>query len=310
MLNVNDLIVNDLQLEFDNILIIGDNASGKTYVLEKMLRNENGLPYYISVHNRGINLSFMHLNSPIHLNKSDVKKLNLKRVENINGEDTWIDNSLGNNIFATGFFKFKNVIEMFFNSEISIVRKEEMFRSEISIIINGTSHPTLSNGLSSIFRILLELEVASNLGCDTVFIDEIEKYLDSTNSFNLIKFIQNKYSHIRLVITTHSDDVIIGSSDFCIIKINNDSNDVNEKSIDVYNSNDFDSIISTKRTFFPVSDNLKYEYEFERVNSIYMNLLVNDSISIIDQEYLNNLTLNRMPSKILNIMNEIEILRY
>lgn len=330
MTSVNEIINLILKPGYKNSLIIGDNTSGKTYILEQLIKAQKGNNYYISVNNRNVELQSMNFREPIseHL---DVKKLALKRVDpDTPNEDLWYGKSsdrFASDVFAKTFSEDNNkeVIEKFFGSTIEINKVDEENGSlgglisryaknkvtfKDNITDEKTEHLTLSNGLSSIFRILLELQLASKEGCDAVLIDEIEKYLDSSNSFKLIQFIQEHYSQMKLIITTHSEDIIVGSSGFNILKINNDSNDVNEKSIEIYDGNDFDSIVSTKKFFFPVANNIEFLDVFRSVDKIYNKLLMSEDLSNEEQKSLNILSTQKdLPSKVLNIIYEINKLR-
>ena len=314
---VKDLIELNLNLSFRNSLIIGDNTSGKTYLLEQLFKKTKDSSYYISVNNRNINLSYLHLNNhnPLRMSKTRaLNKLYDLRVGNATDaiQDLWLERELAVNFFAETFSvdDNKGVIEDFFQSKISIKPRKVQFGTGSNVItLNDIDHLTLSNGLSSIFRILLELQLASKMGCSTVFIDEIEKYLDSSNSFKLIQFIQKKYSNMRLIITTHSEDIIVGSSDFNIVKINNDSPEVNLKSIDIYDSNEFESIVSTKQFFFSIPYNTKYLKVFQEVDKIYNNLLINDRLSSEELNYLSLIGSENLPPKIAGVIEEINTLR-
>jgi ABC-type cobalamin/Fe3+-siderophores transport system ATPase subunit len=295
---------------FKNSLIIGDNASAKTFVLEKAIESNLSLsPYYISVNNRDINIDKVRASDQHFFDDYKVinSKLLKKRLES--NEDLWADNSIGSNIFAQilNYSNFFSVIEEFFEEKIIIHMGKNVLESNI-IYIGEVPHKKLSNGLSSIFRVILELEAAKALRCNIVFIDEIEKYLDFRNSYKLIQFIQSKYPEFTFIITTHSDDVIVGSSDFNIIKINNDSCVVADKSIEIYDSNDYDSSMATKRKFFQIDDNEKFAEVFVNINRIYDNLLVNDKVCQNDITYLSGLQSESLPQKITNIIDEINSL--
>lgn len=314
MANVNTIIHGNLvpSLKFKNTIIVGDNASAKTYVLEKLLQNQNIKPYYISVYNRSINEANLITETTLTLpDHREQQKLLLNRANVNANEDILWDGSLGSNYFASLLYhdEFKGVVEDFFESKIDIYHHKSPFVNRTEIRFNGVTHLKLSNGLSSIFRILFELEVAKLIGCETVYIDEIEQYLDSQNAFKLIKFIQNRYDSFNLIITTHSDDVIVGSNDFNVIKINNDSTNVEEKSIEIYDGNDYDSSLLAKRKFFQIDEDSTFTSVFVNVNRIYDALLISDNIGQNDIDYLNEIEHSDLPEKILNVISEIRFLR-
>jgi len=298
-------------LKFKNTIIVGNNASAKTYILEKLLE-KNLSSHYISVYNRSIDQNKLRTEETLTLpsNREQHKLLTNRTNVNANEDILW-DGSLGCNYFASllNHDEFKEVIEDFFDSKIDIYHHKSPFVNKSEIRFNEVTHSKLSNGLSSIFRILLELEVAKRIGCEIVYIDEIEQYLDSQHSFKLIKFIQSRYHSFKLIITTHSDDVIVGSNDFNVIKINNDSIYIEEKSIEIYDGNDYDSSLLAKRKFFQIDEDSTFTSIFVNVNRIYDSLLINDNIGQNDIDYLSEIECTDLPEKILNIISEINFLR-
>lgn len=317
MKTVNDLLVHnyilDGTLKFKNTFLVGDNASAKTFILEKTLSNNKSVKkcYYISVQNRNISIDEIKILNSINLKRDTSKKLLERRLNSLQSEqDLWVDNSLGVHVFAILFLskKYHELISGFFESSIDSILHSSMFSSYYVTLINGVEHQKLSNGISSIIRLLIEVELATELGCDIIFIDEIEKYLDSNNSYKLIRFIQEKYHDLQFVITTHSDDIIVGGTDFNIINIINSDNDVNEKQVEIYNSNDYNSSSLVKRKFFQLHENIEYSDKFKRVNDIYNNLLVKDFISKKEIQYLRDIAEPSLPDKINNILKEIYFL--
>jgi predicted ATP-dependent endonuclease of OLD family len=314
MANVNTITHGGLvpSLKFKNTILVGDNASAKTYALETLLQNQPLKAYYISVYNRSIEQSKLITEATLTLPSYREQQKLLANRTNVNAnEDILWDGSLGSNFFASllNHDKFRGVIEDFFDSKIDMHHHNSPFVNNTEIRFNGVTHLKLSNGLSSIFRILLELEVAKLIGCETVYIDEIEQYLDSQHSFKLIKFIQSRYNSFNLIITTHSDDVIVGSNDFNVIKINNDSTNVEEKSIEIYDGNDYDSSLLAKRKFFQIDEDSTFTSVFVKVNRIYDSLLISDNIGQNDIDYLNEIERSDLPEKILNVISEIKFLR-
>ena len=316
------------ELPFKNSFLIGDNASAKTFILESTIHINKNLTncYYISVHNRSINidnadfLPSLNINtanfiSTFNINSGVLRKLLNKRLESTlleKEQDLWVDNSLGTILFAKLFLSksFNYLIGDFFESYIHIDIKEYDFSSKKEILINNVKHETLSNGISSIIRLLIEIEIAKILGSEIIFIDEIEKYLDTNNSYKLILFIQNRYKELQFIISTHSDDIIAGGDDFNIISIINNSNDVNLKEVEIYNSNDFTSSFDVKRKFFQLPENKKYLSLFDTVDNLYTNLIMQRGISPSDQKIFEEIKANysKLPEKVKNVIDEIDCL--
>lgn len=297
---------------FKNSLLVGDNSSAKTYILEgylnKKRKSENC--YYISVENRNLTLDISIINE-VHLHeRNTISTLLDKRLEGT--DDLWVDNSLGKNIFSMIFISgdYNDVISDFFGFNVEVKKVNSSIFNKYVACFNGVENLKISNGISSIIRLLIEIEIGVKLNCTAFFIDEIEKYLDSNNAYKLIKFIQNRYVKQQFIITTHSDDIIVGSKDFNVIKINNDNDNVNNKTVEIYNSNDYNSSGIVKRKFFQVHEELEFIDSFNYVNDIYTDIIVNSYYDNKNDDTLYDLLSNdSTPQQIKNVILEINDLK-
>ena len=293
--NIDSLILKYAESEIKDMLLIGKNASAKTYLLEKIistLKTQKQV-YYINVFNKSMNFD----------EKSDKEcpDLNDLLESRLEGSNTdWFGDIQGSVFFSDYFYKHKELLEAFFDGKINIKISEE----EDLFEINGTSHPKLSTGHQGIFRMILEVFFALEQGVSHIFIDEICKNLDNENAYKIIKFIKegtkeyllrnnkddkNKdiikiLENVNFIITTHSSDVILGAKDFHIVLINNDRNDVNEKSVEIYLSNNYNDDISTKRKFFS-TDTEDIDSDFLVTLEAFYSKLINDRVPLNAEEF-------------------------
>lgn len=309
-------ICNKRAFKYENHLIIGENATAKTYILEKILEKiEKKNVLYISVNNRGINFDDNGEVEEEFL--MDLSTLNEKRVENKN--DLWSDNSEAEKLIRNYYFTGKNkkIVEEYFGEKIKegiegIDENSNSLSKSIlkkrTIVIGNIPHKVLSDGLKAIFRILLELDIAEKNNIKYILIDELEKHLDAKNCYKLIRFIQNKYSNKIFFIATHSPDIVAGSTDFNIIKILNTSKEIEEKEIELYDSNEYSNDISAKRDLFPSYENEDYTKEYEKLMEIFSSQLEEVEIKKEDMEFMNKILEkeSKLPEYIRKLLTKIK----
>lgn len=305
MNKVIDVFNKKLNLKYENTIIIGENASAKTYILEEHINRNYKKKidvintfeetyemnaYYMNVHNRKFtNNEDDFGDKKIKINETICNRLNLEMRDEDNFSMSPISEKASNYFYS---IYDKEFIKNFLNGKKIKIDKR------------------MSDGYRAIFRLLTEIKFAADNGYNTIFIDEIEKYLDNKNAYKIIQFIQNYFDEMVFYITTHSVDVVVGASDFNIIEVINDSEDVDQKSIKIYDSNDFSDDVTTKRKLFPVENNSKYSEIENRVNEIYNDLLFNDEINKDDTKYIKKIYIqNNIPDNIKIIIESIEKMR-
>lgn len=104
-----------------------------------------------------------------------------------------------------------------------------------------------SSGINSLLSTIACLLYCKEKNIETILIDEVEKHLDSINSYRLIKFIQEEFNDLNIVVSTHSEHIIAGLQGFTIL-------DVETKK--EYNSNDYNDIAIIQNKFFNVKENI------------------------------------------------------
>ena len=263
-----------------NIILVGENSTAKTYLLETWVKQDITNSWYISTNNRNIILDD---------SVEEVERLQILHHKNTeercNSEiiDDSFESTLGTKIGAIFFgYVFNRYfilpLEKYFNNNISIM--------ENKLSIGCIKHDKISDGLQAIIRIISEIEFAKAMGIKNIFIDEIEKGLDHLNSFKLIKFIEREYQDINFIIATHSAEVLMASSRFKIIKILNTDIEVDNKDICFYDSKDYTNIKKINDDFFYIQEINIFE-EDEQFVSNCLEIIMNDNN--LNHEKLNKL---------------------
>lgn len=204
-----DRIVEEILKIKEDIIIVGDNSSGKSDILKSIIEN---LPqsecYYIDSCNRVFEYKNT-LNTGDNLLKTeDILKARLEE-ENFNLKDSF--GTIGNieryySIYKT---EFLSLINEFLEKDI-IIEEENGIKWDKVLKVDGEIYEYLSNGYQAIFRIFLELIYATkvNKNIKTIIIDEITEFLSAKNEAKILNFLREKFQNIRFIVTTHSEDII------------------------------------------------------------------------------------------------------
>ena len=258
---------NKVLLKHRNVIIVGENSSGKSTLLKNIINND-GTEYVIDSVNRKV----IDNNKEI---KSTFSDLNLKEIvknrlseDFFNKKDTFnkllgtelIVNELKNNLnkYQKLFFEiFKITLE----EDIKLNSKEKTFNNIIeegnlhkeSLSVDGINIKSLSDGIQAKLRLLMEINYALENNCKTIYIDEFDISFDTANTSDIIKKILNYYKNynIRLILTTHSPYAVRDLNDFDIIKIYMNYDDIFNNPCEIYDGNDLDNLeIIDKKLFY------------------------------------------------------------
>lgn len=238
-----DKIVEEIIKINEDVIIVGDNSSGKSDILKSIIEN---LPqnecYYIDSCNRVFEYKNT-LNTGDNLPKTeDILKARLEE-DNFNLKDSF--GVIGNiercySIYKT---KFLGLINEFLEKDI-IIEEENGIKLEKVLKVDGEIYEYLSNGYQAIFRIFLELIYATetNKNIKTIIIDEITEFLSVKNEAKILKFLREKFPNIRFIVTTHSEDIISNTPNTRLIIIT-------ENNYEILDGNDFQTDTEIRRVF-------------------------------------------------------------
>lgn len=238
-----DRIVEEILKIKEDIIIVGDNSSGKSDILKSIIEN---LPqsecYYIDSCNRVFEYKNT-LNTGDNLLKTeDILKARLEE-ENFNLKDSF--GTIGNieryySIYKT---EFLSLINEFLEKDI-IIEEENGIKWDKVLKVDGEIYEYLSNGYQAIFRIFLELIYATkvNKNIKTIIIDEITEFLSAKNEAKILNFLREKFQNIRFIVTTHSEDIISNTPNTRLVIIT-------EIDYEILDGDDFQTNIEIRRVF-------------------------------------------------------------
>jgi ABC-type cobalamin/Fe3+-siderophores transport system ATPase subunit len=238
-----DRIVEEILKIKEDIIIVGDNSSGKSDILKSIIEN---LPqsecYYIDSCNRVFEYKNT-LNTGDNLLKTeDILKARLEE-ENFNLKDSF--GTIGNieryySIYKT---EFLSLINEFLEKDI-IIEEENGIKWDKVLKVDGEIYEYLSNGYQAIFRIFLELIYATkvNKNIKTIIIDEITEFLSAKNEAKILNFLREKFQNIRFIVTTHSEDIISNTPNTRLVIIT-------EIDYEILDGDDFQTNTEIRRVF-------------------------------------------------------------
>lgn len=238
-----DKIVEEIIKINEDVIIVGDNSSGKSDILKSVIKN---LPqsecYYIDSSNRVFEYKNT-LDTGNNLPKiENVLKVRLEE-ENFNLKDSFGNGGNIERYYSIYKTKFLGLINEFLEKDI-IIEEESGINLEKVLKVDGEIYEYLSNGYQAIFRIFLELIYATeiNKNIKTIIIDEITEFLSVKNEAKILNFLREKFPNIRFIVTTHSEDIISNTPNTRLVIIT-------ENNYEILDGDDFQTNTEIRRVF-------------------------------------------------------------
>ena len=238
-----DKIVEEIIKINEDVIIVGDNSSGKSDILKSVIKN---LPqsecYYIDSSNRVFEYKNT-LDTGNNLPKTEnVLKVRLEE-ENFNLKDSFGNGGNIERYYSIYKTKFLGLINEFLEKDI-IIEEESGINLEKVLKVDGEIYEYLSNGYQAIFRIFLELIYATeiNKNIKTIIIDEITEFLSVKNEAKILNFLREKFPNIRFIVTTHSEDIISNTPNTRLVIIT-------ENNSEILDGDDFQTNTEIRRVF-------------------------------------------------------------
>lgn len=206
-----------------NLVIVGDNSSGKTTILVGLLGRiiaENREDcYYIDSKNRVLfdekeemSLKYDRF-TPLEILKARAKK------DNIAKKDIFPDEYSGTlvtyNELLSDIEKYSALSQEFIEKSFSVVinKNEENFLTKLidenkrKIVVDDNQEiQSLSSSEAAIMRIVMEIEyaVSEHNKCKTIIIDEFDTHLDSNRMIRFMDQLVEKYVGIQFIFVIHN----------------------------------------------------------------------------------------------------------
>lgn len=269
-----DLINDKLYFKHRDLLIVGENTSGKSKIIKEVVKYlmENKVPvYFIDSCNRNIITKERERDIVYTFEKLDIEQVITERLKekNFNKIDIF-DGDSGIETALNEIIKNFELYEKLFNEIINITlekrKKEEgkdldyflskdEERIDEEIYVNGEHLNIASDSQHAMMRILMEVNFAYQRGCKIIFIDEFDINLDYKNSADFINKLKDKYNDARFVIAAHSIYTVLNIDSFDVLKILKKYDTVDQNLCINFDSRDLDNVEIIDRKIFGSREN-------------------------------------------------------
>ena len=218
-----------------NIVVVGDNASGKTtlvkLLLEKVKKEECSACYFIDSLNR-IVYGAEDRNQVTDIRYSDYSPLEILKERSLgtylSKEDIFPKANKGSLVTYSELIgnkeKYENLFNKFFECKLdmgSILGKGSIIGGNEILTVNGRTINSLSSSEAAKIRIIMEIEYASACECKVVIIDEYDNSLDPDNQIKFMTQLMHNYPQLRFIFVIHNFALLVQLSEMDAVIYNN-----------------------------------------------------------------------------------------
>lgn len=231
-----------------NWIIIGDNSSGKSDLLRKLVSEINEPHYYIDTVNRYFDVKNIDVSTEavnFNVTSEEIIRERIKPT-NYNLQDSFGRNDHIERLYCCYEVKVKELVKQFLDVDIYIEREqlgEGFGEGDIYVKING-KEAELSSGYQAVVRLFAELvffvEVLNEKGI--IVIDEVDEFLSPKHSGRILNFLMEKFPENYFIVSTHSSDLIANSCNCSIVALGNNN-------FSVVDGNDFTTLNEANMLF-------------------------------------------------------------
>ena len=229
-------VINDnCAFNHNSLVIVGDNASGKTTLLKNLLRlakkEYTDKFYFIDSLNRRVYGSDVK-NQESGVCYSDFKPDELLKERGddsfFSKEDVFLRSAQGSMVtyseLCANIGKYETLFNRFFPCKIE--RENSLGESSIIsgskiLTVNGVKIDSLSSSQAAKIRLIMEIEYAQRCKCKMVIIDEFDDHFDAENLVKFIEQLRENYPQMRFLFTIHSFEILVQLSGMDAIVYNN-----------------------------------------------------------------------------------------
>lgn len=276
-------IILEKELPYEDTIIIGNNSSGKSELLKRLLRKSDfGHWYLIDSVNRYINIGqiFKRGESSQVSFSEKIMEHRLKE-DNYNLKDTFYYKGVPTEI-ENFYFDFepelKRMMKDFLGVEFEIRQSEVGYK----VYLDG-NESCLSSGYQALLRIFMEMEyVRHTMKWGTVVIDEIDEFLFAYNCARIFVFLRQEYKDFSFIVTTHSADLIANAVTANLILMS-------DGAYEIMDAGDFNSVSQVYNIFNSIFHERRNISDKEQTDSVLRKLLNNKVAGIWKEEDSNEL---------------------
>lgn len=235
-------------LNYEHSIIIGDNSSGKSLLLKKIITPQTC--YFIDAVNRSFHVDKVSNTSIKPPFKSSIVNMRLQE-DYFNLVDSF-------SCYGTQTERVEEIYALYENSLQNLLFEllgEKFVIAEDGVlgeVIFESGRGLLSSGFQALVRILLELLYYQDMGLSENFnskaciiIDELDEFLSPRNAAAIFPFLCQHFPEMRFVVSSHSIDLVASAADANIIILD-------DYGYEVLDSNDFSTLSEAALIFSKV----------------------------------------------------------
>lgn len=277
-------IISEKELPYDNTIIIGNNSSGKSELLKRLLLKSGFEHWYlIDSVNRYFNIGqiFKKPEKTADIQFSEKITEHRLKEDNYNLKDTFYYGGVPSEI-ENFYFDFeielKRLVKDFLGVELEIRQSEVDFK----LYLDGIES-CLSSGYQALLRIFMEMEyIRRTMKTGTVVIDEIDEFLFAYNCARIFEFLRQEYKNFTFIVTTHSADLIAKAMTANFVLMS-------EGAYELLDAGDFNSVSQVYNIFNSIFHDRKTMSDKEMTDAALRRLLNNKVAGIWKEEDSNEL---------------------
>ena len=218
--------------ENNNYILVGDNSSGKSEILQSVIEKEKDKAvYFIDSVNRTFKVNDVELMGKSYenmvFNLSRVLEMRLNPL-NFNLQDTFGTVSCIERLYVKYVQELTRMCREFLDRDIRIEKQviEEIGLTENVVLVDGEK-VKLSSGYQAILRLFCEIEFfidvmkVNTWEQGLAVIDEIDEYLSPKYSAEILNYLQEQFPNLNFLVTTHSLELVKSTKNANLVVIGN-----------------------------------------------------------------------------------------
>ncbi len=243
------------KLNADCTIIIGDNSSGKSFLVKELVNRwkENFPVYFIDAVNRGFQVAKVTSTKEKPEYRNTIVNTRL-REEYFNVQDSFSCYGTSTERAEQIYSAFEEKVQKLFKS-LTGDEFRILYGDPLGEVQFPAGRATLSSGYQALTRMLLELVYYDEMEVKEkkqpfayVVIDEVDEFLSPHYAARILGFLRDHFPQMRFTVTTHSIDLVTSAQDANMIVLDQDG-------YEVMDANDYVSYSEVQMIFSRVFGN-------------------------------------------------------
>lgn len=283
------------EFPYDHTIIIGDNASGKSLLLNMLVKNQKKQTevYFIDAVNRGFDAAKVSSGCERPAYKGTIVDMRLKE-DYFNLKDSFSCYGTSTERVEQIYGAYEEKVQKLFE-KLTGERFRIMYGNNLGEVQYPEGTGLLSSGYQAMVRLLLELLYYQeegiqkrNLKHTGVVIDELDEFLSPRYAAQILPFFIENFPEAYFVVTTHSMDLVMGARDANLVILD-------EQGFEVMDVNDYNSYSEVQTIFMRVfGRGEEPETAIEELMRRLLNNRINNAWTEEDEDRMKDLSKKKL----------------